>query len=123
MKRSWKERKVSAVAAACLAITAFAAPASAEIRQVDGNLWMESTTAQKQAYLIGVVNVLSVNKALREKRGTADASDPLARYLAATDVQSIEQMQQRLDAWYASSSANLSVPVLGALWRAAVAAR
>lgn len=121
--KSTRSRRLGVLAAACMAVSAFAAPAQAEIRQVDGNLWMESTTEQKQAYLVGVINVLAVNQALREKRGTADASDPLARYLAAADTQSIEQLQRRLDSWYASSTSNLSVPVLGALWRAAVAAR
>lgn len=122
MKLFWKEKRLGLAAAACLAISTMAAPAAAEIRQVDGNLWMESTTEQKQAYLVGVVNMLSVNQALRQKRGTADASDPLSRYLAAADRQSIAQMQASLDSYYANS-ANRSVPVLGALWRAAVAAR
>ena len=53
---------------------------------------------------------------------TADASDPLSRYLAAADQQSIAQMQASLDSYYANA-ANRSVPVLGALWRASVAAR
>lgn len=118
----WRKTKLAAVASVCLAISGFTAPAAAEIPQVDGKLWMESTTDQKQAYLVGVVNLLAVSQALREKRGTADASDPMARYLAAADTQSIAQIQARLDSYYANS-ANLSVPVLGALWRASVAAR
>lgn len=118
----WRERKLGVIAAACLAVTAISAPATAEVRQVDGNLWMQSTAEQKQAYLVGVVNVLAVNQALRQKRGTADASDPLSRYLAAADQQSIAQMQASLDSYYANA-ANRSVPVLGALWRASVAAR
>lgn len=122
MTSFWNRRGMRLAAAACLAISTMAAPAAAQVRQVDGNLWMESTTEQKQAYLVGVVNVLSVNQALRQKRGTADASDPLSRYLAAADRQSIAQMQASLDSYYANS-ANRSVPVLGALWRAAVAAR
>lgn len=99
-----------------------ASPAQAEVPQIDGNLWKDSTTAQKQAYLIGVANVLSVNRAIQVKKGTVDESAALNRYSRAADAQSIEALQARLDSWYSANPDKLDTPVLGVIWLGVVKA-
>ncbi len=108
-------KRLGLAAAISMAVT-LAVPASAEVRQVDGNLWEKSSAAEKQAYLVGVSNVLSVNQAVRVKRGTVDPQEPLAQYLRATDTQTIKAIQDRLDYWYKNNPDKLDTPVLGVIW-------
>lgn len=119
--RIW--RGLAACAAVSLAFAVPAGPASAQQRQVDGHLWAASSVAQKQAYLIGVANVLAVEQAYRVKKGNADASAPTSRYLRSMDAATIEAIQRQLDAWYQANPSRLDTPVLGVLWMAYVQPR
>ncbi|SNS73058.1 hypothetical protein SAMN06295912_1144 [Sphingomonas laterariae] len=119
--RQFKALRLLSVAALPIALLA-AAPAQAEVRQVDGHLWTKSTAEQKQAYLVGVSNVLAVNHALQVKKGTADDQAPLSQYLRAVDAESMATIQQRLDSWYASNPSRLDTPVLGVFWMGVVKA-
>ncbi len=118
--RAPKSMLFAAVAAMSLAVSA---PASAEIRQVDGTLWKASTVEQKQAYLVGVSNLLTVNQAYQVKKGMVDANAPLTRYLASTDAHSIPAIQEKIDSWYASNPDKLGTPVLGVIWLGYVSAK
>lgn len=91
-------------------------PASAEIRQVDGNLWRASSVDQKQAYLIGVANVIQVHQALALRRGQIADDAPIIRILQAMDESSIQTAVDKIDAWYAARPDQLGTPVLGVVW-------
>ncbi len=98
------------------ALMAIPAVSHAEIPQADGNLWVTSNLQQKQAYLIGVVNTLSVQNALQIKRGAIDKNAPSSRLLQATSLRSIGQMINTLDQWYAANLDKLDTPVIGVIW-------
>ena len=108
-------KKVSAIGALAVA-AGLAAPAGAEFRQVDGNLWNASSMAEKRAYMVGVANVVSVNRALQAKRGAVDASVPNNRIYTAIDAGTLDAAIAKIDKWYADNPSRLNTPVLGVVW-------
>lgn len=90
--------------------------ATAEIRQVDGNVWEASSTNEKQAYLMGVANTVAVNRALQMKRGQLDPNSANTRIFAAMDQATIDTAISKIDNWYAGDSSRLNTPVLGVVW-------
>lgn len=99
---------------ACL--LAGALPAAAEVGQIDGHIWNASSLNEKRAYLMGVSNVLSVNRALQVKDNALDADAPVNRIAAAMDASSIDAVVARIDSWYGANSSELDAPVLGVVW-------
>jgi hypothetical protein len=93
-----------------------ALPASAEIRQVDGNLWLNSSVNERQAYLIGVANIVQVHQALKRKRGEIVDDAPINRILSAMDVNSIQTVEKNITAWYETHRDKRGTPVLGLIW-------
>ncbi len=91
-------------------------PASAEIKQVDGDLWLNSSPAERRAYLVGVANVIQVHEALKLKRGEATEDAAIVQMLKAMDANSIETVMENIDAWYESRPDQLGTPVLGVVW-------
>ncbi|MXO61355.1 hypothetical protein GRI89_17570 [Altererythrobacter salegens] len=91
-------------------------PAQADVKQIDGNLWVKSSTAEKQAYLIGLSNTLSVYNEVQRRKGAVDESSPLTRYLRATDATTIRSIQDVLDRWYKDNPSRMNTPVLGVIW-------
>ncbi|MBL8658788.1 MAG: hypothetical protein JNM75_03415 [Rhodospirillales bacterium] len=94
-----------------------ALPASAEIRQVDGNLWLNSSVNERQAYLIGVANIVQVHQALKRKRGEAVDDAPINRILAAMDANSIQSVEKKITSWYETHHDKRGTPVLGLIWK------
>jgi len=91
-------------------------PASAEIRQVDGNLWLNSSVAERQAYLIGVANIVQVHQALQRRHGRSTEGAPIDRILAAMDANSVKTVADNITAWYESNRDKRGMPVLGLIW-------
>jgi len=110
-----KVRKLGLLAAALIGL-ALATPAQAEFRQIDGTLWQQSSTEQKDAYLVGVVNTLAVYQEVQRRKGAVDEQAALTRYLRAADATTIEAIRLRLDRWYADNPSRRNTPVLGAIW-------
>jgi hypothetical protein len=92
------------------------APAQAELRVVDGNLWAASSLAEKRAYLIGVANAVAVNRALQQKRGTLDRNAANNRIEMALDAGTIDRAIDRIDGWYTANPGRKDAPVLGVVW-------
>jgi hypothetical protein len=118
-------RRVTTLMAGILAIVGLGitAPAQAEFRVVDGNLWEASSLAEKRAYLIGVANAVAVNRALQVKRGTLDSNAPSNRIHVAMDSGTIDRAVERIDGWYTANPGRKDAPVLGVVWLAMVQGR
>jgi hypothetical protein len=97
-------------------------PARAELRVVDGNLWAASSVAEKRAYLIGVANVVAVNRVVQAKLDKPDQPTTNDRIDAALDVGTIDSAIKQIDGWYAANPSRKDVPVLGVVWMAMVKA-
>ena len=118
-------RRVAALMAVVLAVVGLGvtAPAQAELRVVDGNLWAASSLAEKRAYLVGVANTVAVNRALQAKRGTLDRNAPNNRIEVALDAGTIDRAIERIDGWYGANPGRKDAPVLGVIWMAMVQGR
>lgn len=103
--------------ALCLFLQALVAyPASAEIRQVDGDLWLNSSAAERQAYLIGVANIVQVHQALQRRHGKSTEDAPINRILKAMDANSVKTVADNITAWYENNRDKRGTPVLGLIW-------
>jgi hypothetical protein len=111
-------RRITALMAVMLATVGLGtvAPAQAELRVVDGNLWAASSLDEKRAYLIGVANAVAVNRALQVKRGTLDRNAPNNRIEVALDAGTIDRAIDRIDGWYSANPQRKDAPVLGVIW-------
>jgi hypothetical protein len=101
-----------AIAVAASGVT----PALAEIPIVDGKIWAASSLDEKSAYLVGVANMVAVNRALQAKRGTVDKDAPNNRIAGALDMSSIDSAIAKIDQWYGANPSRKNAPVLGVIW-------
>jgi hypothetical protein len=128
MEYAMNHSKRATILAASLLTVATAAianlaQAQAELRVVDGNLWAASSMAEKRAYLIGVANVVAVNRAVQVQEGKVDPQSANNRIDAAFDSGTIDSAVSRIDAWYAANPSRKGVPVLGVVWTEMVKGR
>jgi len=90
--------------------------ARAEVGQIDGHIWKASSLDEKRAYLMGVCNVVAVNRALQIKHGTLEQDAAVNRIAAAMDDITIDAAIARIDSWYGENASQLNAPVLGVVW-------
>jgi hypothetical protein len=93
-----------------------AAPASAELRVVDGKLWKASSIDEKRAYLIGVANTVAVTRALNARHGGDDPAGAIGRIDTALDAGTINLAVEQVDDWYEANPSREDAPVLGVIW-------
>jgi hypothetical protein len=94
----------------------FSAIAKAEVGQIDGHIWNASSLDEKRAYLMGVCNIVAVNRALQIKHGTLEPDAAVNRIAAAMDDITIDAAIARIDSWYGENASQLDAPVLGVVW-------
>lgn len=83
---------------------------------VDGNDWMESNSVQRQAFLIGVANMIVAETAYARRHGTG--APPVGSLVteAVRDMK-LDEIEQRITGWYEANPARMSMPVMGVLWK------
>lgn len=103
----------------CIAVFATGSVALAdESLLADGRVWVESSEAEKEAYLVGVGNMMTVEFIVQEKAGTppTDEQSSIRRWWNAVGSASVKDVKARVDAWYAANPDKLSEPVLVVMW-------
>ena len=90
--------------------------AKAEVGQIDGHIWTASSLDEKRAYLMGVSNVVAVNRALQIKHDMLEPNSAVNRIAAAMDGATIDAAIARIDSWYGGDASKLDTPVLGVIW-------
>ncbi|WP_233808552.1 hypothetical protein [Paraburkholderia sp. HP33-1] len=88
--------------------------ARAEIPIVTGQQWMASTDEQKKAYLIGIANVIDVERAYAGNMANSD--DIAQRFGKGMQGQTLDSVRQGLDSYYAANPAMIQHPVIETLW-------
>jgi len=96
--------------------------AEEETRVVDGKIWLASTQAEKRAYIVGMVDTLVVQRALREEHGL-EASEWVARLTEALDALTVDGTIEKIDAWFKANPSRQGDPVLGVVWLSLVKAK
>jgi hypothetical protein len=109
-----------ALAAPWAALAQSGSPASAadvsQPRFADGNDWTKSTEAQKQAFIFGIANTISVAVGW-DARHVPEGQNTFSRRAAAgLGGVSLGEAVQRVDAWYAANPGRRDTPVVAVLW-------
>jgi hypothetical protein len=110
----------AALSALLLGSVGFAA--EDEARVVDGNMWLASSQPVKRAYIVGVVDTLVVQRAIREKNGL-EGSEWVTLLTEKLDAMTVDGAIARIDAWFEANPSRRDAPVLGVVWLSLVKAK
>jgi hypothetical protein len=83
---------------------------------VTGDQWVHSSPDVKKAYLVGISNLLDVERAYYASHPPADNQDIVPRFSQGMQGQTLDGVRQTLDAWYAANPAQLQRPVIETIW-------
>lgn len=113
MKRLW-----AGVCMAMIALGAYLPALADESLLADGNAWVASSEPEKEAYLYGVGNMMTVEYIVQDKATTAptDEQSSIRRWWNALEAVDVEEVMARVDAWYAANPDKLAEPVLVVIW-------
>ncbi|CAB3866945.1 hypothetical protein [Achromobacter piechaudii] len=83
---------------------------------VTGKHWTESDANLKKAYLLGIANLLEVERAYQERRAPPDNQTLVPRFARGLQTHTLDSVRQGLDSWYAANPTRLDRPVIETLW-------
>ncbi|MBB5414463.1 hypothetical protein [Paraburkholderia atlantica] len=81
---------------------------------VTGQQWMQSTDEQKKAYLVGISNVIDIERAYAGN--TTNSNDIAQRFGKGMQGQTLDSVRQGLDSYYAANPTMIQHPVIETLW-------
>jgi hypothetical protein len=82
---------------------------------VTGEQWTVSSDEAKKAYLVGVANILEIERAYAGNTSTA-SNDIAPRFAKGMQGQTLDSVRQSLDNWYAANPTRIQHPVIETLW-------
>lgn len=83
---------------------------------VTGKQWTQSDASHKKAYLLGVSNLLEVERAYQDRRKLNDTQTLVPRFSSGMQNQTLDSVRDSLDSWYAANPTKLDRPVMETLW-------
>ncbi len=98
-----------------LALTSGAARAQ-EIPVVTGDQWSKSSEQVKKAYLVGIANLLQVERSYQAANPPAPTQSLIPRAAKGLQVQTLDSVQQKLDSWYVANPTQMQRPVIETIW-------
>lgn len=121
--RSPGQAAARCIAVAVLLLGAVAAPERTWARDgdaprivVDGTDWMESTSIQRQAFLVGIANMIVAETAWAKRHGavTPAVSEKIT---AAVSDMTLDEIEARISRWYEANPDRMGMPVMGVVWK------
>jgi hypothetical protein len=111
-------------AAICLAAALAPALVSAQAKTlvVDGTMWLNSSTTERRAFLLGAANMISLEEAYAKRKGLPSAPAGALATRAVKDM-TLDQIEQRLTHWYEADPGKRGLPVMSVIWKQIVAPR
>lgn len=93
--------------------------ASEDVPLADGELWTQSSRAEKVAYIVGVGNLMVVEYLFQEgaKQQPSDDQTIIQRLYNAADGITLDGMIDRIDQWYKMYPDKMKEPVMVVIWR------
>ena len=83
---------------------------------VTGEQWVVSSDDVKKAYLIGIANLLDVERAYYGANPPSDSQAIAPRFTKGMQGQTLHGVRQQLDVWYAANPTMIQHPVIETLW-------
>ncbi len=106
-----------AASATCVALVVTCSSAgAADVPLVDGTLWVKSSDEVKQAYLVGLANMVQVEATYHADNPQVAASGFSPRVASGMKNQTLGSTRQALDQWYAAHPEQLQRPVVETIW-------
>lgn len=103
--------------AACASLLLIAGVARAdEVPVVTGEHWMKSSDQVRKAYLIGVANVLQVERAYEGTAPPTDAQSLVPRFAKGLRSQTLDSVREGVTRWYTAHPDQLQRPVIETIW-------
>jgi hypothetical protein len=89
-----------------------------EVPLIDGSIWAESTEVEKESYLVGAGNFMTVEYVFQKqmKDPPTDEQSAVPRYWHAIEDVTLNDMIGAIDSWYAENPDKLETPVLVVIW-------
>jgi hypothetical protein len=112
-KMSW--RGMALTAGMMLALAGGTARA-AEVPIVTGEHWTRSSEELKKVYLVGIANVIQIETAYEGANAPSDTQSLVPRLAKGLKGQTLDNVRERLNHWYAAHPDRLQRPVLETLW-------
>ena len=113
MKALTPPGRAALIASFALAIgMAWSTGRAAEIAVVNGEQWTTSSDAVKKAYLVGVANMVQVERAYSGATPPSDAQSIVPRMARGVQGQTLDSVREGVDRWYAANPTKLKRPVL-----------
>ncbi|MCC8395643.1 hypothetical protein LJ656_23970 [Paraburkholderia sp. MMS20-SJTR3] len=81
---------------------------------VTGQQWMASSDDAKKAYLVGIANVIDIERAYAGN--SASSNDIAQRFGKGMQGQSLDSVRQGLDSYYTANPTMIQHPVIETLW-------
>lgn len=96
----------------------YATLASEDIPLIDGELWKESSLAEKKSYLVGAGNLMVIEYLYQEgsKQVPSDDQTVIQRLYKATDGVTLNELISQIDQWYQKHPDKMKEPVLVVIW-------
>jgi len=89
---------------------------AAEVPIVTGEHWTRSSEELKKVYLVGIANVIQIETAYEGANAPSDTQSLLPRLAKGLKGQTLDNVRERLNQWYAAHPDRLQRPVLETLW-------
>ncbi|OAE50017.1 hypothetical protein DBL07_02145 [Achromobacter mucicolens] len=83
---------------------------------VTGKHWTESDANLKKAYLLGMANVLEVERAYQQRRAVPDTQTLVPKFSMGLQNQTLDSVRETVDRWYAANPSRLDRPVVETIW-------
>ena len=98
--------------------SAFADDASDDVPLIDGTIWTESTDVEKESYLVGAGNFMTVEYVFQQQMDNppTDEQSAVPRYWHAIEDVTLNDMIVVIDRWYADNPDSQETPVLVVIW-------
>lgn len=85
-------------------------------RFANGNDWTRASVDEKQAFLFGIANAISVGLGWDERHVPADQMTFSRRIRDGLAGTSLGEAVRRIDAWYAANPSKLETSVMAVIW-------
>lgn len=110
-----KVRTLMFLASMTVAMT-WGSAGAAEVPVITGEHWTSSSEVVKKAYLIGIANLVQVERAYYAPNPPPDAQSIVPRLAKGLQGETLDSVREGLDRWYAANPGRLQRPVLETIW-------
>ena len=114
---------MTSASAPCRAVVRLIARLSSQVRSqtdeppmVTGVHWVKSSEELKKAYLLGIANVMQVERAYGAANPQPDSHSIVARAARGLSGHTLDSVREGLNGWYAANPDRLQRPVIETIW-------